>query len=233
MPHDNNSPEAIHPSLWRASQLARGSTRCVDTGHPILNAQLPGGGWPTSSLTELHVQSAGLGEMRLMEKVFAHAGTRPIMLIQPPHTPNALALAAMGLNPSQIIWVQPDRTADALWATEQALKTGACSAVMLWQAHARSESIRRLNLACQENQGLCFLLRPLAAAQDSSPAPLRLALRPAVGGLDVTILKRKGAQLDASLFLPLSPSFVHRHASLDRPAPSPVVAGSLRAELVE
>ncbi|TEU30151.1 cell division protein, partial [Burkholderia cepacia] len=29
-------PEAIHPALWRASQLARSSVRGVDTGHPEL-----------------------------------------------------------------------------------------------------------------------------------------------------------------------------------------------------
>jgi hypothetical protein len=36
--------EEIHPSLWRASQLARGRGRVVETGYPALSAELPGGG---------------------------------------------------------------------------------------------------------------------------------------------------------------------------------------------
>ena len=39
-----HTPEAPHPSLWLASQLAHASTRCVDTGYPALSQQLPGGG---------------------------------------------------------------------------------------------------------------------------------------------------------------------------------------------
>lgn len=47
------APESIHPALWRASQLARNTTRTVDTGYPALSAELPGGGWPTGTLVEL------------------------------------------------------------------------------------------------------------------------------------------------------------------------------------
>jgi protein ImuA len=155
------------------------------------------------------------------------------MLIQPPHVPNALALAAMGLHPSQVIWVQPDRTADALWAAEQVLRTGGMAALLLWQTHARSESLRRLNLAAQDGETLFFLLRPLASAQDASPAPLRLALKPAPGGIQVDFIKRKGPQRDAGLFLPLFPSFVHSHASLDRPTSIPAPTRGIRTELVE
>jgi protein ImuA len=48
--------EEIHPSLWRASQLARGRGRVVDTGYPALSAELPGGGWPVGALVDLLVQ---------------------------------------------------------------------------------------------------------------------------------------------------------------------------------
>jgi len=60
------SPEAIHPSLWRASQLARGRGRVVDTGYPALSAELPGGGWPVGALVDLLVQQPGVGELRLL-----------------------------------------------------------------------------------------------------------------------------------------------------------------------
>lgn len=53
------NPEDLHPSLWRASQLGRTHSRCVGTGHYALDNQLPGGGWPTGSMTDLLTSSPG------------------------------------------------------------------------------------------------------------------------------------------------------------------------------
>jgi len=39
------SPERIHPALWRATQLAQGAARTLPTGHAALSAELPDGGW--------------------------------------------------------------------------------------------------------------------------------------------------------------------------------------------
>ncbi|KQX96849.1 cell division protein [Massilia sp. Root133] len=233
LPKIHSTPESIHPSLWRASQLGRSSTRCVDTGYPVLSAQLPGGGWPTSSIVELHLRQPGTGELRLLQPALAAAGKRRVMMIQPPHVPNSIALAAMGLNPSQVTWVQPDRTTDALWAAEQVLRSGGCHALLFWPGHIRNESLRRLSLAAADGESLFFLFRPLAASQDASPAPLRLGVRPALGGVEIDFLKRRGPQRETALFLPLSPSFVHRHALVDRTVSTPAPARSLRTELVE
>jgi len=229
----HSTPESIHPSLWHASQLARSSARCVDTGYPVLSAQLPGGGWPTSSLVELHLRQPGIGELRLLQPALVAAGKRRVMMIQPPHVPNLIALAAMGLNPSQVTWVQADRTADALWAAEQVLRSGGCYALLFWPGHIRNESLRRLNLAASEGESLFFLFRPLAAAHDASPASLRLAVRPALGGVEIDFLKRRGPQRETALFLPLFPSFAHRHAPVDRTTSTPSPTRGLRAELVE
>jgi protein ImuA len=227
------SPEDLHPSLWRASQLAHASMRCVDTGHAALSAQLPGGGWPTGTLVDLLLQQPGIGEMRLLRPALAAAASRRIVLLQPPHPPQALALAALGLAPSQLIWIRSSRSADALWAAEQVLRSGSCGALLFWAQHARGESLRRLHLAAQSGETLFFMLRPLAAAQDASPAPLRLGLRPAAGGIDIQFVKRRGPQRDAPLFLPMTPSLLQRHASLDRPLPAPVTARSILPELVQ
>jgi protein ImuA len=227
------APEALHPSLWLASQLAHSTTRCIDTGHPALSGQLPGGGWPTGTLIDLMLQQPGIGELRLLRPALASAARRRIVLLQPPHPPQALALAAMGLAPSQLIWIRTKRGSDALWAAEQVLRSGSCGALLFWQNHARGETLRRLHLAAQSGESLFFMLRPLAAAQDSSPAPLRLSLRPAAGGINIEFVKRRGPQRDAPLFLPLTPSLLQRHASLDRPLPAPVTARSILPELVQ
>ncbi len=247
------APEALHPSLWRASQLASATTGCIDTGFPVLSRQLPGGGWPTGVLIDLLPQQVGVGELRLLRpalqavgspalararaggKAGAKAGAKAgsIVLLQPPHAPQALALAALGLPPEQLVWVRSSRSSDVLWATEQVLRSGSCAAVLLWQQHARGETLRRLHLAAQHGEALFFMLRPIACAQDASPAPLRLALRPQAGGMDIHFIKRRGPQRDTSLFLPLTPSLLQRHAPLDRLAPVPAPARRISPQLVE
>ena len=224
--------EALHPSLWRASQLAHATTRCIDTGHATLSSQLPGGGWPTGTLIDLLLQQPGIGELRLLRPALAKVARRRIVLLQPPHAPQALALAALGLAPSELIWVRSGRATDALWAAEQVLRSGSCGALLFWASHARGETLRRLHLAAQSAETLFFMLRPLAAAQDSSPAPLRLSLRPAVGGIELGFIKRRGPQRDTPLFLPLTPSLLQRHATLDRALPAPAPARSVQPELV-
>jgi protein ImuA len=159
------APEALHPSLWRASQLAHADTRCIDTGHATLSGQLPGGGWPGGTLVDLLLQQPGIGEMRLLRPALAACAARRIVLLQPPHPPQALALAALGLDPSQLLWLRSTRSADALWAAEQVLRSGSCGALLFWANHVRSDSLRRLHLAAQGGETL------FAARRAAVPAP--------------------------------------------------------------
>lgn len=225
-------PEALHPALWRASQLGRAVTRCVDTGHPALSMQLPGGGWPTGALTELLTQQAGIGELRLLAPALSQVGKRGVVMLEPPHPPQAIALAGLGVAPANLIWLRAKTTADTLWAAEQVLRSGSCGALLMWQAHARPEALRRLHLAAQAGETLCFVFRPVAAAQDASVAPLRLSLRPAPGGLDIGFVKRRGPNIDQTLFLPMTVAPAVRPAAprrtdTVRPAPTrqPVTGG--------
>jgi len=234
--------EAAHPALWRASQLAPTETDCLDTGYAVLSQQLPGGGWPLGVMTELLVPQHGAGELRLLRPALAELGPRAIALVQPPHEPQALALGAQGIDPARLLWIRGADKAgargrgapngDALWAAEQVLRSGCCGALLLWQNHVRGETLRRLHLAAQSSDTLFIMVRPLAAAQDASPAPLRLALPPAPGGIEIGFVKRKGPQRDAPLFLPLTPSLLQRHALVDRPASSPAPARSVLPALV-
>ncbi|MDM5181907.1 translesion DNA synthesis-associated protein ImuA [Massilia sp. DJPM01] len=225
-PNVHPQPEELHPSLWRASQLARCTTRCIDTGHAVLSKQLPNGGWPTGTLVDLLVQQPGIGEIRLLAPALRKVAHKSVVFLQPPHAPQAIALAGMGLAPSQLIWLiwlKSATSSDALWAAEQVLRSGSCGALLFWSTHVRPESLRRLHLAAQARETLFFALRPLAASQDASPAPLRLSLRPAPGGIEIGFLKRRGPQRDEPLFLPLAE---HGKALSDRQVsrPAPVAA---------
>lgn len=195
-------PEDLHPLLWRASQLARSVGRCIDTGYPILSNQLPGGGWPTGTLIDLLVQQCGSGEIRLVAPALQKVAQRRIAFLQPPHSPQIGGLAGLGLAPEHLLWVKSETSSDALWAAEQLVR-GGCGAVLFWAKHVRPESLRRLHLAAQAANTLLFVLRPISAVQDSSPAPLRLSLRPASGGISIGIVKRNGPPRDEPIFLPL------------------------------
>ncbi|CAM4348672.1 Cell division protein [Bordetella tumbae] len=196
------SPEHIHPALWRATQLAHGAQRGVATGYATLSAQLPGGGWPSGALIELLTPHAGIGEIRLLQPALAQLDRHhPIALVQPPHVPHQACWQGWRLNPEQLLWIAPERPLDALWAAEQILKHGSCGALLCWLPRVRPESLRRLHLAAQMADTLCFVLRPATAAQQASPAPLRLALAPAPGGLSVHILKRRGPSCTEPLSL--------------------------------
>jgi protein ImuA len=225
--------EEIHPSLWRASQLARGRGRTVETGYPALSTELPGGGWPVGALVDLLVQQAGVGEVRLLRPALSALGERPIALVQPPHLPDGLGLSYIGLSLERLLQVKAPKTADALWSAEQILRAGSCGALILWMQSVQASSLRRLHLAAQSSETLFIMVRPLAAAQDSSPALLRLALRPAAEGLVVDIVKRRGPVRAEPLSISLQPTPVlfSRHARFSRRPLAEVVPRGVPAEV--
>lgn len=192
-------------NLWRASELARARGTVRSTEYPALDAQLPGGGWPRSSLTELLVRQHGIGEMRLLRPALAALATNQrIALVQPPYVPHAMAMMGWGINEQNVLWIKTERSCDALWATEQILKNGSVGAVVIWQKAFRPEALRRLNLAAQGAETWFWAVRPQYASDSSSPSPLRLSLSPALGGVDVEIVKRKGPHADGKIFIEIS-----------------------------
>ena len=56
----------VAAAVWRGSELGGATARTVATGFSALDRQLPGGGWPTHSLTELLMPQAALCEWRLL-----------------------------------------------------------------------------------------------------------------------------------------------------------------------
>ena len=45
-PREAVVPEDIHADVWHAHTLAQSAGQVVSTGEALLDAQLPGGGWP-------------------------------------------------------------------------------------------------------------------------------------------------------------------------------------------
>jgi len=227
-----SSLQSIHSSLWLASQLAQSHVRCVDTGFAALSNELPGHGWPTGALVDLLLPQAGVGELRLLSPALQTLTPGRIALVQPPHAPQIIGWGQLGVESHRLLSVRAATSADAAWAAEQILKSGSCAALLFWQRNLRKDSVRRLHLAAQSGHTLFVMLRPLSCAQDASPAPLRLSLHAAAGGLQIGFVKRRGPQRDESLFVPLPSLNLLHHAPVDRRTPAPAVVGSVSSELV-
>jgi hypothetical protein len=192
-----------HPAVWRGNECARVAV-AVATGFAELDAQLPGGGWPTGAITEIYAERAGLGEVKLTMPAAAQltqAG-RWLSLIAPPHIPYAPALASNGVRLERFLLIRPGSVDENLWAAEQALRTPCCGAVLLWQEHVTERGLRRLQLAAESASTSLFLFRSARVAP-ASPAALRLHVSRADGRTIVRILKRRGGGLPAPITLDL------------------------------
>lgn len=179
--------------VWQGSHLAQPPGDILPTGFPALDAELPGGGWPAGALIELLAEHPGVGELSLLLPLMRKAGAeRWIACIAPPLLPYAPALAAAGVPLQRLLLIQPATAAETLWAARQAAASGACALVLAWLAQPDTSALRRLQLAAEESATPLFLFRTRGMARHASPAPLRLALAPTVGGLRIDILKRRG-----------------------------------------
>lgn len=195
-----------HPGIWRGDQLAQTGEDTLPTGFAQLDELLPGGGWPRGALTEILVEREGIGELRLLLPALARVSEQSgwQAWVAPPHVPYAPALAAAGVVLRRLLVARPHSSADAWWTAEQALRSGACDAVLAWLSAADEKRMRRLQLAAETGRAWGVLFRPARAAQERSPAALRLRLEPAASGLAVHILKRRGGQVGKPLLLNLS-----------------------------
>ncbi len=213
------------PGVWHADALGAGQSPVQPTGYPLLDEQLPGGGWPVGALCEVLQPLAGLHEWQLLLPALAQAAARragALVVVAPPCEPFGPALQAQGLAAHRLCLVRSNAAAPALWAAEQALRCRDVIAVMAWLPQAQPAALRRLQLAAAQQQQLLWVFRPLAAAPQASPALLRLQVQgqakrqgdvqglgmgatpgaSAPTGMQVRILKRRGPPLMQGLDLP-------------------------------
>lgn len=203
-----------HPGVWRGGELEHARQPSMATGHAALDAELPGGGWPTGTLTEVLHDGVGIGEVSFLTGALACAcrDGRMIAWINAPHLPYAPALAQAGIALERCLVVRPADREDALWAAEQALRSGACGALLFWPAREGGSArrtdeyawLRRLQMAAEAGRAMAVFYRPTAAERLSTPAHLRVVLAREQGLLKVRIPKRRGPPLVHPIALDLS-----------------------------
>ncbi|ASW00503.1 translesion DNA synthesis-associated protein ImuA [Paraburkholderia aromaticivorans] len=210
----------LRRQVWKGNELAGADLRVVSSGYAALDQLLPGQGWSAGGLTELLIEHGGVGEVRLLSHALCHLtkqAERHVMLVAPPYQPCAAALKAWGIDVDRVLWVRTGED-QALWAAAQALKQDGIGAVVVWLPNARADKVRRLQVAAQESASLAFAIRPVEAARQSSPAPLRMICEPLLPanaqtinrrqwlqeiGLSIDIFKRRGPPLAEPLQLVL------------------------------
>jgi len=231
-----------HPQLWRAGSLDHDQVDqdTLDTGYPQLNAKLWGGGWPRAGLMELLCSEVGIGELRLLAPMLARLSReqeRWLVWINPPHVPYAPALTHLQVDIGKVLLVHPSKRSghnpgkrsgqteankhrDALWALEQALKSGTASVAMAWLDERRltEADIRRLKLAARQGNSLAVLFRRDIAMRRSSMAELRIRLEAGADPDEVQleIIKRRGGWPTE----PFAMKLAHEVVALTLPAAS-------------
>jgi hypothetical protein len=212
-----------HPAIWRGGERSLAASEGVPTGFAALDAMFPGGGWPAGALTEILVEREGIGELGLVLPLLARLSkeARWLAWVSPPHLPYAPALAGGGVDLSRLLLLYPDAAADGLWAAEQALRSGACGAVLGWFPGADERALRRLQLAAETGGACGLLFGSVHDAARSSPVALRLRLERSPRGLAVRILKRRGGPAAAPVLL--DPD----HHAVAEPVFSPTAPGSV------
>jgi len=189
-----------HPYIWRGCHAPR-AIETLSSGHRRLDEALPGGGWPRAGLIEILAERPGTGELCLVVPLLRYFsrddGTDSrgwIAWIRPPYVPYAPALAEAGIDVSRVLLVHTQDDSEALWATEQALRSAGCEVVLAWTHRASGQALRRLQLAAEDNGLPVILFRPGSALDAPSPAVLRIYLA-AGDEARLSVVKSRGGRL--------------------------------------
>ena len=228
---------AHFPGVWRGGEFEHAIHATVATGHAALDRELPGGGWPMGTLSEVLHEGVGIGEVGFLAGALARAseGDRLVAWINAPHIPYAPALAQAGVPLDRCLVIRPQSAEDALWSAEQALKSGACGAALVWLQAVKNQYawLRRLQMAAEAGRAMAVFFRAAADEALSTPAHLRVVVMRNGGALRIRIPKRRGPPLTAPVTIGSKPGTDHVFQNVacitDRPAKTWSVPGFIAA----
>jgi hypothetical protein len=199
--HDAEAIETLlrDPRVWRGAALER-EVPAVPSGHAALDALLPHHGWTIGTLSEVLLDLDGVGELELLLPAIATlTGQRKhVVIVAAPYVLYPLALLACGVNLDYLHCVVTTSDIEALWASEQCLRSGVCAAVLCWPHQANDRALRRLQVAAESGHALGFAFRAARVAANPSPAATRVQLQVS-DETRLRILKCRGANAPAQM----------------------------------
>ncbi|MBL8517296.1 MAG: translesion DNA synthesis-associated protein ImuA [Betaproteobacteria bacterium] len=187
-----------HPAVWRYGEAPTLPKEATNFGFDPLDQVLPAGGWEEGGLTEILANEQGIGELSLLLPAASRVSKagRGIVLVAPPFVPFPHAWEAKEVVLKQVVIIRAQGK-EALWAMEQAARSGACGMVIGWTASCAKDTnyqaLRRLQMAADTGKTLLALYRPQTVAGDASAAPTRLRVWAAAGDLQIHAFKRRAA----------------------------------------
>lgn len=211
------------PDVWRANDKVSDTRPGLPTGHPVLDAELPGGGWPVGDMSEVLSDCCGHGEVSLLLPMLARASQTEgwVTWVAPPWYPNVSALTGGGLITPRVLVIQAGTAGERAWALRHALISKACSAVVGWLEQVDTALLRRLQLAVREAAVPLVLFRPIQDAHIASPAALRLQVSAGEDSeLRIDILKRRGRPADRPIRLSTRAGVPVPHIPTERRRPA-------------
>lgn len=203
----------LMPGVWRADESLQREQSVWPTGFDLLNACLPGGGWPCAALIEVwqppgvhqewQLLCPALGEWQRHGAAVKSDPRVGVVLVSPPHPPLMPALQNSGLQVDALVCVNATDPWQRLWACEQALQTPSVGAVIAWLPPLPMVALRRLQHMANQHGGLLWVFNSELAQPPPSPAVLRLRLNASVqaGSFTVRVLKRRGLPITQDLTL--------------------------------
>lgn len=192
---------------WKGNVLSE-EGEVISSGFDALDALLPDGGSKRAGLIEIHIPYEGAGELALIMPALAQssAENRKVVFVAPPYLPYAPSLAQAGIDRARYLLVKVQSLESRVWAVEQALRSGASTAVVFWTHGMDPYHLHRLQRAALEGQAIGFAFNhQTPEALPFSRLALRLSIRPARGAhIQVAILDQpeSGDPVSVTLALP-------------------------------
>ena len=156
----------------------------LTTGSKAIDRLLPRGGLRPDAITEWVAEGDGCGAAALaMIAAATHlkssvgsvaSSSGPFVVVSGPGNFYPPAAVSLGISADRIIWVQPNRHADLVWAIDQALRCESVAAV--WAhvgANLDDRDARRFQLAAEKGRTPGLLIRPAATRGRPSFADVR------------------------------------------------------------
>jgi cell division inhibitor SulA len=135
----------------------------------------------------------GCGELRLVIPALVNRQqeNRLYAFISPPHLLNAEFLVAEGIKLENVLFIQAKTTEQVLWSAEQCAKSGACSAVFIWQSKLQQVQAKKLELAALKGECLSFFFTDAKHQTNNLPVSLSLSIKRQNNQVEICVNKQK------------------------------------------